>query len=79
MKNAKYCEFGKAVLIRLVEIGMSRKELAEKTGLQPCQISNYLRGIYKPKLSTASKIGSAIGFEISEMAELLERDVQTNE
>jgi DNA-binding helix-turn-helix protein len=79
MKNAKYCEFGKAVLIKLVELNMSRKELADKTGLQHCQISCYLRGVYKPKLSTAAKIGSVIGLDIAEIADLLEKGDKPND
>lgn len=79
MKSGKYCEFGKAIYKRLAELNMTQKALAEKVHCQRCQISCYARGINKPTVVTLMKLCLALDLDINEMAELLERDGQTNE
>ena len=46
---------------------MSQKELAEKIGVQPANISQFERGSRNPKLENINKIASALGILTSEL------------
>lgn len=46
---------------RLQELGMSRKELAERTGTSPATVTRWIGGGQNFTLSTLSKISKALG------------------
>lgn len=79
MKKQKYCEFGKALLRRMVEKNLTQKELAKRANCERCQISCYVRGVYQPTTLTLMRLCMVLELDISEMAELMERDVQLND
>lgn len=63
MKSRKYCEFGKVIAIRLVEINQNMQWLSEKVDLTPAAISNYCTGKCIPSLKSLRKIAIALGIE----------------
>lgn len=56
----------KLKLLRLRE-GMTQKELADKLGVTPQNISQYERGLKKPKIETVQKMADALGVDVSEI------------
>ena len=54
-------EFGKRLNRIMIRKGMTQKELAEETGLQQSQISNYMTGKVTPSFYNADKIAKALG------------------
>lgn len=79
METKKYCEFGKALLVKLAEKNMTPKELAEKAHCARYQIYAYIGGKHQPTMVTLMKLCIALDVDVSEMAEFLGRDAQQNE
>jgi ribosome-binding protein aMBF1 (putative translation factor) len=53
---------------RLQEIGMSKKELAQKVGTSPAAVSRWVGGGHNFTLSTLAKISSALGVPLISIA-----------
>lgn len=52
--------FGERILIALKRLGMTQKELASKTGLNPVTISKYIKGETKPNIDAVDAIAKAL-------------------
>ncbi len=63
-------QFGLADVIynRLQEIGMSKKELAQKVGTSPAAVSRWVGGGHNFTLSTLAKISSVLGVPLISVA-----------
>ena len=63
-------QFGLADIIynRLQEIGMSKKELAQKVGTSPAAVSRWVGGGHNFTLSTLAKISSVLGVPLISVA-----------
>ena len=53
---------------RLQEIGMSKKELAQKVGTSPAAVSRWVGGGHNFTLSTLAKISSVLGVPLISVA-----------
>lgn len=70
-KSFEYCEFGKVIKIRLVELGKSNKWLADNIGTTQYTIGGYLRGQHKPEMGMLYKIASVLQLNFVELVEIL--------
>lgn len=70
-KSFEYCEFGKVIKIRLVELGKSNKWLADNTGTSPYTIGGYLRGKHKPEMGMLYKIATVLQLDFVKLVEIL--------
>ena len=63
-------QFGLADIIynRLQEIGMSKKELAQKVGTSPAAVSRWVGGGHNITLTTLAKITSVLGVPLISVA-----------
>lgn len=64
MKSRKYCELGKIIAIRLVEINQNMQWLSDKVDLTPAAISNYCTGKCTPSLKSLRKIAIVLNVEL---------------
>lgn len=70
---------GKNIENRLNEIGMTRKELAKKTGVSQNSVSGYIRGTQLPKFDTLCNISIALETSVSELTGGDVQNLQTKE
>jgi transcriptional regulator with XRE-family HTH domain len=60
-------ESGTRILLLRRSQKMTQKQLAEKVGTQPMQISRYERGDQKPGVDMLMKIAAVLGVEIGDL------------
>lgn len=71
MSAKKYSEFGKLILKRLIDIGMSQDELAKKSKVLPCSISNYCAGRAYPSAQSVYRLAKALDMNVEELIEAI--------
>lgn len=54
-----------AVYTRMEELGMSKRELAERMGVSPAQITKIIKGNQNMTLKTIAKLECALGMDIT--------------
>lgn len=62
-------EFGKAVRIRRLQLGVTLDQLAENSGVSAAALSRVERGLLSPSLRNASAIAKGLGCGLSELVE----------
>lgn len=74
------------IYLRMKDLGMTQKELAQKMGISPAAVSKLLSRDSNMRLSTIARIASALGCDVApiklvpgkEALEQLNRDLVTN-
>ncbi len=54
----------------LLDMGMSRADLAGKAGISYQRVCSYLTGYYRPSLQTVGKLAKALGVDPGEIIEM---------
>ena len=65
--NAEHRAYGEELQKRLVDVEMSRKELAERVGIDPRRISDIIKGI-RPFYKIRDKIAEVLDLAEQEVA-----------
>ena len=63
---------GKRIAHALVDCDMTKRELANKSGVRDAMISKICKGERTPSLHTAKRIAKALNISLDELAEDLE-------
>ena len=62
-------EFSNNLTIKMVETGMTQKEIANATGISQGAISSYIRKTSTPSLTAAVRIADALGCDVRDLFE----------
>ena len=66
--------FGKALSIAIANRGMSKKQLAEMTGITQSLITRYSKNKVVPKKDTVRKLEKAIGLKTGSLQSIIDAD-----
>ncbi|PVX40530.1 helix-turn-helix protein [Pasteurella langaaensis DSM 22999] len=74
MKTDKNLPFRLLFKQKRSELGLSQKDIAEKTNTSPTLISKYEKGLSKPRIETAKRIAEVLSIDLDTLIRSLDQD-----